>query len=143
MKISGRGGVGWGRKSRSWTRATSAGLAANTIGREGGRGVNELKCAEIGVRVGLVRTGELADKAGLTIGAIIGNVDRQEKAGWAKGLPDPDDRCRIIIKPGPQDSEVMPGLCEGHMQLMNELLKRYADRDVLLIRTPLGHSIYI
>jgi DNA-binding MarR family transcriptional regulator len=113
--------------------STSTVLAATTIARKAGMGPNELKCAEILVRLGAMSAGKLAEKSGLTTGAITGIVDRLEKAGWAKRVPDPQDRRRVIIEPGPQDTEVMSGLYEGHMKSLNELLEDYSDSELLLI----------
>jgi DNA-binding MarR family transcriptional regulator len=113
--------------------ATSTVLAATTIARKAGMGPNEFKCAEILVRDGSLSAGELAEKAGLTTGAITGIVDRLEKAGWAKRVPDPNDRRRVIIQPGPQDTEVMVGLYDARMKSFNELVEKYSDSELQLI----------
>lgn len=118
---------------RSFT--TSAVLAANSIAQKVGIGPNDLKCAEILIRMGAMSAGELGEKAGLTTGAITGIVDRLEKAGWAKRVPDQNDRRRIIIHPGPQDAETMTGLYKSYMESLTRLLEGFSDAELTLVTT--------
>lgn len=41
---------------------------------------------------------ELANGLGLTTGAVTGLIDRLEKAGLARRVPDPDDRRRVVVE---------------------------------------------
>lgn len=112
---------------------TSAVLAANSIAQQVGMGMNELKCAEFLVRMGPMSAGKLAELAGLTTGAITGIVDRLEKAGWAKRVADPNDRRRVIIHPGPQETETVDGLYSAYMDSLTNLLARYSDDELVLM----------
>jgi DNA-binding MarR family transcriptional regulator len=47
---------------------------------------------------GGVTAGALAAEAGLTTGAITGVLDRLERAGYARRVPDPTDRRRVRIE---------------------------------------------
>ncbi|MCC7447804.1 MAG: MarR family transcriptional regulator [Anaerolineae bacterium] len=113
--------------------STSTVLAVTSIAQQVGMGPNDLKCAELLVRNGPMTAGQLADATGLTTGAITGIVDRLEKAGWARREPDPHDRRRVIIHPGPQDSKTVSGLYDAHMQAMNHLLADYTDEQLRMI----------
>jgi len=113
--------------------ATSAVLTANSIARVVGMGANELKCAELLVRMGAMSAGKLGKLAGLTTGAITGIVDRLEKAGWAKRVADPTDRRRVIIHPVPRDSEAVDGLYDTYMDSLTKLLARYSDSELILL----------
>lgn len=115
------------------TFTTSAVLAANTIAQKVGLGANDLKCAEILVRMGPMSAGKLGELAGLTTGAITGIVDRLEKAGWAKRGSDPNDRRRVIIYPGPQDTQAVAGLYDSYMESLTKLLEGYSDAELTLI----------
>jgi DNA-binding MarR family transcriptional regulator len=77
--------------------------------------------------------GKLGELAGLTTGAITGIVDRLEKAGWAKRGSDPNDRRRVIIFPGPQDTQAVAGLYDTYMESLTKLLEGYSDSDLILI----------
>lgn len=96
-------------------------------------GTNELKCAELLVRMGPMSAGKLAELAGLTTGAITGIVDRLENAGWAKRVADPNDRRRVIIHPGPQETDVVDGLYNSYVDSLTGLLERYSDSELVLI----------
>jgi DNA-binding MarR family transcriptional regulator len=113
--------------------STSAVLASNAIAQKVGMGINELKCAEFLVRMGPMSAGKLAELAGLTTGAITGIVDRLEKVGWAKRVADPNDRRRIFIHPGPQDTEVVDGLYNSYMNSLTEFLTGYSDAELVLV----------
>lgn len=112
---------------------TSAVLSAHTIAQKAGLGTNDLRCAEILIRMGPMSAGKLGKLAGLTTGAITGIVDRLEKAGWAKRAADSHDRRSVIIHPGPQDTATVDGLYDSYMDSLTKLLKGYADSELVLI----------
>ncbi len=112
---------------------TSAVLAANSIAQKIGMGANDLRCAEILVRMGPMSAGELGERAGLTTGAITGIVDRLEKAGWAKRVPDQKDRRRVMIYPGPQDTATVAGLYDSYLESLTQLLGSYSDSELILM----------
>ncbi len=64
-----------------------------------GMNVTDHKCADILLRAGPLTAGELAQRTGLTTGAITGVIDRLEKAGFVRRARDPGDRRRVIIEP--------------------------------------------
>jgi DNA-binding MarR family transcriptional regulator len=66
-------------------------------------GVNEtdLRCLNIIENSGGLSAGELAAQAGLTGGAVTGVLDRLEKAGLARRVPEPDDRRRVKVEVTP------------------------------------------
>ncbi len=51
---------------------------------------------------GGLTAGELAAEAGLTTGAVTGVVDRLERAGYARRIPDPEDRRRVKLEVTPK-----------------------------------------
>jgi DNA-binding MarR family transcriptional regulator len=63
-------------------------------------GVNltDLHALNIVENRGGLTAGALAAEAGLTSGAVTGVVDRLERAGYARRVPDPADRRRIKIE---------------------------------------------
>jgi DNA-binding MarR family transcriptional regulator len=64
-----------------------------------GMNVTDHKCADILLGTGPITAGELAQRTGLTTGAITGVIDRLEKAGFVRRVRDPGDRRRVIIEP--------------------------------------------
>ncbi|WP_392435861.1 MarR family transcriptional regulator [Chlorogloeopsis fritschii PCC 9212] len=54
-----------------------------------GLNTTDHKCADILAQTGAITAGELAERTGLTTGAITGVVDRLEKAGFVRRERDP------------------------------------------------------
>jgi DNA-binding MarR family transcriptional regulator len=51
---------------------------------------------------GGLTAGELAAATGLTTGAVTGVIDRLERAGYARRVPDPADRRRVRVEVTPK-----------------------------------------
>ena len=62
----------------------------------------DLHCVNIIENSGGLTAGELASEAGLTSGAVTGVIDRLERAGYAKRVPDPSDRRRVKLEVTPK-----------------------------------------
>jgi DNA-binding MarR family transcriptional regulator len=73
-------------------------LAAERLGLNG----TDLHCINIIENADGLTAGELAAEAGLTTGAVTGVVDRLERAGYARRVPDPDDRRRVKLEVTPK-----------------------------------------
>src|SRR5205823_14478687 len=57
------------------------------------------KCLSLIVRAGgQVGAGELAAMSGLSSGAVTGVIDRLERAGYVRRVPDPADRRRVRVQ---------------------------------------------
>jgi DNA-binding MarR family transcriptional regulator len=67
-------------------------------------GVNrtDLHCLNAIENADGLTAGELAAEAGLTSGAVTGVVDRLERAGFARRVPDPADRRRVKVEVTPE-----------------------------------------
>ena len=67
-------------------------------------GVNrtDLHCLNAIENAGGMTAGELAGAAGLTTGAVTGVIDRLERAGYARRVPDPEDRRRVKLEVTPE-----------------------------------------
>jgi DNA-binding MarR family transcriptional regulator len=67
-------------------------------------GINrtDLHCLNAIENSGGLTAGQLAAEAGLTSGAVTGVVDRLERAGFARRIPDPDDRRRVKLQVTPE-----------------------------------------
>jgi DNA-binding MarR family transcriptional regulator len=62
----------------------------------------DLHCLNIIENSGGLTAGELAAEAGLTTGAVTGVIDRLERAGYARRLPDAADRRRVKVEVTPE-----------------------------------------
>lgn len=72
-------------------------LAAERLGVN----VTDLHCLNIIENSGGLSAGELAVESGLTTGAVTGVIDRLERAGYARRVPDPSDRRRVRVQVTP------------------------------------------
>jgi DNA-binding MarR family transcriptional regulator len=115
--------------------ATATILFHQAIADRLGMHVTDHKCADILLRTGPITAGELAERTGLTTGAITGVIDRLEKAGFVRRAKDPSDRRRVVIEPFPEriEREIGP-LFEALATAMADLCARYNIRDLGLIR---------
>jgi DNA-binding MarR family transcriptional regulator len=60
-----------------------------------------LHCLNAIENSGGLTAGALAAEAGLTTGAVTGVIDRLERVGFARRVPDPDDRRRVKVEVTP------------------------------------------
>jgi DNA-binding MarR family transcriptional regulator len=67
-------------------------------------GVNrtDLHCLNAIENAAGLTAGELAAEVGLTSGAVTGVVDRLERSGFARRVPDPEDRRRVKVEVTPE-----------------------------------------
>jgi DNA-binding MarR family transcriptional regulator len=63
-----------------------------------GLNATDMKCYTILRQAGPLMAGDLADRTGLTTGAITGVVDRLERAGLARRARDPNDRRCVVVE---------------------------------------------
>jgi DNA-binding MarR family transcriptional regulator len=70
----------------------------------------DLDCISMVQRSGGLTAGELAVESGLTTGAVTGVVDRLERAGYARRVPDPADRRKVVIEVTPEFYERAGGI---------------------------------
>ncbi len=90
------------------------------------------KSLDVLVRFGPITAGQLAERTGLTTGAITGIVDRLEKAGYARRVRDPNDRRRVIVETLPEAMEKITPLFASIYQASLELFSRYSDDELTL-----------
>ena len=73
-------------------------LAAEHLGIAPG----DLRCLNAIENAGGLTAGELAREMGVTTGAVTGALDRLERVGFARRVPDPADRRRVRVEVTPE-----------------------------------------
>ncbi len=84
-------------------------------------------------RMGPIGAGDLARETGLSPAAMTSSIDRLEKAGYARRVPDPSDRRRILVETDPGGRErawKIYGPMEG---AFSEAMQSYSTRDLVLL----------
>jgi DNA-binding MarR family transcriptional regulator len=79
----------------------------------------DTRCLDIIERLDGVSAGRLATESGLSTGAVTTVLDRLERAGYARRVPDPGDRRRVLVE-----------LTPGARQLLRDMLAPLAEGTV-------------
>jgi hypothetical protein len=80
---------------------------------------------------GRLTSGELAERAGLTSGAATRLIDRLERGGHVRRVPDPADRRRVLVEPLPE-LDVTPIVAPGR-QRVGEVFQRYRPEELAVL----------
>jgi DNA-binding MarR family transcriptional regulator len=99
-------------------------------------GINrtDARCMDILDQHGRMSAGDLAQESRLTTGAITAVIDRLERAGLARRVPDPSDRRRVLVEPTEKALELANELMiEPMRKLYVPMAERYSDDDLRLI----------
>jgi len=91
------------------------------------------KCADLLCHDGPMTAGELAERTGLTTGAVTGVIDRLEAGGYVRREADPADRRRVIVRVIPGRLRGVGRLFEPLAAAMAGLCARYTDRELATI----------
>lgn len=78
--------------------STATVLMHHAIAERLGLHPTDHKVADILSRGGPLTPGEIAERTGLSSGAVTGVIDRLEEAGWVRREPDPSDRRRVHVR---------------------------------------------
>jgi DNA-binding MarR family transcriptional regulator len=99
-------------------------------------GINrtDARCLDILDQHGSMSAGDLAQESRLTTGAITAVIDRLERAGYARRVPDPADRRRVLVELTPKAYEASTELMvEPMTALYTPIAERYSEADLRLI----------
>jgi DNA-binding MarR family transcriptional regulator len=98
-------------------------------------GINrtDARCLDILEQAGSMSAGDLAHASRLTTGAITAVIDRLERAGYVRRVPDPSDRRRVLVEPTAHAFETANELMvEPMRRLYSPLAARYTDEQLRL-----------
>ena len=99
-------------------------------------GINrtDARCMDILDQHGSMSAGDLAEASRLTTGAITAVIDRLERAGLARRVPDPSDRRRVLVEPTDKAYELANELMvEPMRRLYLPMAEGYSEQDLRLI----------
>ncbi|MBV9817903.1 MAG: MarR family transcriptional regulator [Solirubrobacterales bacterium] len=84
-------------------------------------------------REGRLTAGELAQRTGLTTGAITTAIDRLERAGFAHRVRDLDDRRRVYVELDHAALSAAGDFYSEHAEMGEALYHRYTEEQVQLL----------
>ena len=99
-------------------------------------GINrsDARCLDIVERHGRISAGDLAAESGLTTGAVTALLDRLERGGAVRRVPDPGDRRRVLVELTPGAKHTSDQLFGPMAEAAEALLSRYSRDELLLLR---------
>jgi DNA-binding MarR family transcriptional regulator len=114
-------------------------MFTHAIAQHIGLSATEFELCDVLQNQGPHTAGQLAKLCGLSTGGVTGLVDRLERGGFVRRVPDPQDRRRVIIEAVPDGAPV-----DGHIETIrrlyaplsagfNDLLSRYTDAELTVI----------
>jgi DNA-binding MarR family transcriptional regulator len=98
-------------------------------------GINrtDARCLDILDQHGSMSAGDLAEASRLSTGAITAVIDRLERAGMARRVPDPKDRRRVLVEPTPEAyAAALELMVEPMIALWRPIGERYTDEELRL-----------
>jgi DNA-binding MarR family transcriptional regulator len=108
-------------------------------------GINrsDLRCLDLLHESGTMSAGQLAVGSGLTSGATTRMLDRLERIGYIRRLPDRGDRRRVLVELTPQARKLASELY-GSFEAAGAGLRRYHIDQLALLRDFLeaGRKLY-
>jgi DNA-binding MarR family transcriptional regulator len=107
-----------------------------SIARRLGMTAAEWKCLDLLIRKGPLTAKRLADRSGLTTGAITGIVDRLERAGYVHRENNPGDRRSVIVMPlqRPDLVQKLDPIFLSLEQAMGELFRAYDEKETRAVQ---------
>ena len=94
----------------------------------------DARCLDILDQHGSMSAGDLAEASRLTTGAITAVIDRLERAGLARRVPDQSDRRRVLVELTPKAYETaLELMVEPMRELYEPIAARYSNEDLRLI----------
>ena len=117
-----------------FTAARNQGISSvlfrNAMGRKLGVNVTDSECLGYLTVNGVATPTEIARYTGLTTGSTTAMLDRLEKAGFIKRIPNPNDRRGIIIEINKNWTEKVAPLVAGVQKAQQELLTSYSAEEL-------------
>jgi DNA-binding MarR family transcriptional regulator len=94
----------------------------------------DARCLDIVERLDGVSAGRLATEAGLSTGAVTTVLDRLERAGYARRVPDTGDRRRVLVELTPGARQLLRELYAPLAEATVRQLEGYTTQEVSLVR---------
>lgn len=109
-------------------------LFTNAIASHIGLSATEFECLSL-LREGPLTAGMLAERCGLTTGAITGLVDRLERSGFVERQTDPADRRKVLVnmKRNETASQKIEELYKPLAKAIGDLTNEYSESELRTI----------
>jgi DNA-binding MarR family transcriptional regulator len=93
----------------------------------------DYKALSILERLGAMTAGEIARHSGLATASVTNLIDRLERKGFVRRVPDSRDRRRVMVEPIVDRVTAARELFESARRTLARLFDQYSDRDLVVI----------
>jgi DNA-binding MarR family transcriptional regulator len=109
-------------------------LFSQAVAERAGMSSTDLESLDLLIRHGPMTAGRLAERTGLTTGAVTGLIDRLERRGYARRERHPSDRRSVVVQPLTESAlrDLEPSYA-ALSEAMEALLSRYSDEELGVI----------
>jgi DNA-binding MarR family transcriptional regulator len=104
-----------------------------TVAIRFGLSESDIQTLEALIEMGASTAGRLSDLTGLTSGAVTRVIDRLEQGGYARRVPDPADRRRVIVEVIPEKVAAVQSALNRIGAASADEIGRYTDAQLELI----------
>lgn len=103
-------------------------------------GINstDLECLDLVAFGSDVTAGALAEKTGLTTGAMTTAIDRLERAGFVERQRDGSDRRKVVVVASSAMRRRAEPIGAPMRKVINDVLARYEDEELIFLNRALG-----
>jgi DNA-binding MarR family transcriptional regulator len=93
----------------------------------------DYKALSIIERLGAMSAGEIAQHSGLAAASVTNLIDRLERKGFVRRVPDARDRRRVMVEPVMDRVTAARGLFTSTQRSLTQLYKHYTDQELVVI----------
>ncbi|MBB5870201.1 DNA-binding MarR family transcriptional regulator [Allocatelliglobosispora scoriae] len=105
-----------------------------------GMSATEEKAVDLIDRFGPLTARQLAERSGLAPASVTGLIDRLERKGFARRVPNPDDGRSVLVELVAGRTAELAPLFDDWVRELHELTERYTDDELAAIVDFLGES---
>jgi DNA-binding MarR family transcriptional regulator len=108
-------------------------LFGQTVAIRFGLSESDVEALEVLIDAGAATAGHLSELMGLTTGAVTRVIDRLERAGYVRRVPDPADRRRVIVEVVPEKVAAVEATMARVLDASAPEIGRYSEAELKVI----------
>jgi len=107
--------------------STATVLFHEALAEKVGLSSSEDKAVELLDRLGPLTAGEMAAHSGLATASVTALIDRLERKGFARRVPHPSDRRRVLVEAVPDRVSSVSALLTSWVKVLNGIFADYGE----------------
>ncbi|HEY2700993.1 MAG TPA: MarR family transcriptional regulator [Pseudonocardiaceae bacterium] len=102
------------------------------------------KCLDLALRSDVPLTaGQIAERSGLSTGAVTGVIDRLERAGYVRRVRDPHDRRKVLVEVSKSNLSAYGDAFDGLWRALDRALANYTSDELKAIERYITEMISV